>query len=121
MYELRIERRFFASHGLRLYDGAYEPQHAHDWVVEVEVAAAELDAIDLAMDFHELERIVAAAIDPLRESNLNDNPALSGVNPSAERIAEHIYKAVAPRLPARVRLTRVTVTEAPGCRASYCA
>ena len=45
MYELVIERNFFAWHGLRLYDGSFEPSHAHDWRVLVAVRADELDSI----------------------------------------------------------------------------
>ena len=119
MYELRIERSFLASHGLRLYDGSREPLHAHDWRVEVEVQAQELDSIELAIDFHELERIVGAALDALRGANLNEHPAFLAVNPSAERVAQHIFEVVAERLPPRVTLSAVTVTEALGCRASY--
>ena len=119
MFELRIERRFFASHALRLYDGSFEPPHAHDWRVEVVVRAAKLDAIDVAIDFHELERIVAAALDPLRDTHLNDQPVFTGKNPSAERVAEHIHAAVASKLPEGVELVSATITEAPGCRATF--
>ena len=119
MYELRIERRFFASHALRLHDGSVEPTHAHDWAVEVRVRAAELDPIGVVMDFHELERTVAAVLDDLREANLNEHPAFSRVNPTAERVAEHIHRKVASLLPTGVELSRVTVTEAPGCEAAY--
>ena len=119
MHEIRIERTFNASHALRLYDGAMEPMHGHDWRTFVYVAAEELDAIECVMDFHELERIVDGVLGLLEGKTLNDLDAFAGVNPSAERVAERIYRAIAPELPDRVQLTRVTVTEAPGCRASY--
>jgi 6-pyruvoyltetrahydropterin/6-carboxytetrahydropterin synthase len=118
MYELRIERRFFAWHALRLYDGSFEPVHSHDWHVEVCLQAATLDAIGLAMDFHELERMVAATLDPLRDTDLNTHPALAGANPSAEHIARHLCAVLAPRLPAGTSLSSVTITESPGCRAT---
>ena len=119
MHEIRIERTFNASHALRLYDGAMEPMHGHDWRVFVHVAAEELDAIECVMDFHELERIVEGVLGPLGGQTLNDLAPFAGVNPSAERVAEHIYRRIALGMPERVKLTRVTVTEAPGCRASY--
>lgn len=119
MYELRIERVFTASHALRLYDGSMEESHTHDWRVFVHITAPKLDAIEVVMDFHELERIVGETLKPLDGTSLNDVPIFAGVNPSAERVVEHIYKAIAPRLPRGVTLAKVTITEAPGCRASY--
>lgn len=119
MYELRIERVFKASHALRLYDGEMEPIHLHAWRTLVYVRAAELDAIEVVMDFHELERIVGDAIGRLDQKCLNDHPAFEGVNPSAERVAERLYRDIAPHLPDRVDLVKVTVTEAPGCRATF--
>ena len=119
MYELRIEREFTAAHALKLYDGTMEPMHEHIWRVLVHVQSAELDAMEVVMDFHELEKIVGGALGPLDGTRLNDVKAFATVNPSAERVAEHIYKVIAPNLPLPVKLTCVTVTEAPGCRASF--
>ena len=119
MYEIQIERLFRAGHSLRLYDGAMEPVHEHDWLTVVRLQAAKLDAIEVVMDFHELEKIVAQALSPLEGRVLNELEIFRGVNTSAERVVEHIYKAIAPRLPRGVKLARVTVTEAEGCRASY--
>ena len=133
MYQIRIERTFNASHALRLYDGSVEPSHGHDWQTKVDVQAQKLDEIELVMDFHALERIVGQVLADLHHRDLNQHPAFAGVNPSAERVAEHIYRAVAARLPEqgdhgdqgnhrgepRAKLVRVTVTEAPGCEASY--
>lgn len=121
MYEIRIHRTFHASHALRLYDGSLEESHAHDWQVFVHLASPGLDTIEVVMDFHELERIVAAVLAPMEGRSLNGHPMLAGLNPSAERVAEAIYRHIEPQLPPGVKLTRVTVTEAPGCQASYLA
>ncbi len=133
MHRLRIHRRFFASHAIRLYDGSVEPLHAHDWKVLVEIAGDSLDKIEVVMDFHELEKIVEAAIGPLREKNLGEfinsrrSPGVEATgqggrepaNPTAERIAQYLYHRIGPQLPAGVRLAGVTITEAPGCQAEY--
>lgn len=118
-YAIHIERRFVAAHALRLYDGSMEPLHSHEWKVEVDVAAQTLDEIDVVMDFHELQRIVDQAIAPLRGVTLNDSGQFASPNPSAERVAELLFKRIAAKLPPRVALSAVTVTEAPGCRARY--
>ncbi len=119
MYELRIERIFHAAHALRLYDGMMEQPHAHDWRVYVHVVSGHLDSIEVVMDFHALERIVDSVLAPLHKTSLNEHPAFKNLNPSAERVAEVIFKQIAPQLPAGVLLSRLTVTEAPGCQASY--
>lgn len=118
-YAIRIDRSFAATHALRLPDGSLEPVHGHGWSVSVVVSADELDSMDCVMDFHELERQLDGVIKPWDRKYLNDvEPFKSGVNPSAERVAESIAKVLT--LPARVRLDRVEVGEATGCTAIYC-
>ena len=121
MYEITIDRSFAASHALRLPDDTLEPVHGHDWPVTVTVAADRLDAMQTVMDFHELEPLVDAAIKPWHNRHLNDCPPFDTgeINPSAERVAEHIARHVAAGLPEHVTLTSVTVGEAPGCKATY--
>jgi 6-pyruvoyltetrahydropterin/6-carboxytetrahydropterin synthase len=121
MYQIRTDRVFSAAHALRLPDGTLEPLHGHDWQVSVTVAADRLDAMQCVMDFHELERIVDAVLDPWRNAHLNDcRPFREGeLNPSAERVAETIAHQVADELPEQVALVRVEVGEAPGCTAIY--
>ena len=72
MYEITVSRVFSAAHALRLYDGSMEALHGHNWSVELTVAAGQLDAIDVVMDFHELERSDDALMDRVQNRNLND-------------------------------------------------
>jgi 6-pyruvoyltetrahydropterin/6-carboxytetrahydropterin synthase len=115
--------RFRASHQLRLYDGALEPLHEHEWQVKVTVAAAGLDAIGVVMDFHELSRLTQEAAAPMRQRRLNDLPPFASGdpadNPSAENVARHIGMALAAALPAAVKLTAVEVWETPENSALY--
>lgn len=121
VYEASVEREFCASHALRLPDGSLEPVHGHNWRLTVTVARPGLDAVETVMDFHELEAAVDRAIEPWQNRHLNDAPPFEagGYNPSAERVAQAVAEAVAPQLPDAVTLTRVSVTEAPGCVAAY--
>ena len=119
MYEIEIERVFNAAHALRLYDGTMEEPHRHDWHTWVVVSAPSLDSMEVVMDFHELEKIIDGVLKPLDGEDLNEVKLLEGYNPSAERVAECIFQAIAPQLPSRTQLKSVTVTEAPGCRATY--
>lgn len=117
-FEIRVAAAFAASHALRLPDGSLEPRHAHGWSVEVTLGAAQLDAMDCVIDFHIVEKKLAAILGPWDRRHLNDcEPFRSGVNPSAERVAETIAKAL--RFDGGVRLLSVAVGEATGCVAVY--
>lgn len=117
-FEIRTVRMFSAAHQLRLYDGTLEPLHGHNWRVEVTVAAAQVDAMGVVMDFHELERLVDEIVLPLHNHHLNDLPAFATTNPSTENVALHIAKAL--RLPGGISLKRVEVWETAENSASYC-
>ena len=119
MYEICVECEFRAWHALRLNGGSIEQSHEHDWSVSVCVVSEELNEIGLVIDFHELGRIVEGVIVQLEGTTLNELAMFADTNPSAERVAKYVYREVAARLPQQVNMGRVTVTEAPGCSASY--
>ena len=111
-FEITTTRRFSAAHQLRLYDGSLEPVHGHNWRVKVTVAAAALDSIGVVMDFHELERLLDAIMDPMHNRHLNELPPFARVNPSAENVALHVGSSMSNReLAPGVRLVSVEVWE----------
>lgn len=112
---IRSTRRFSAGHQLRLYDGSLEPIHGHNWRVTVTVAAVRLDSIGVVMDFHELERLLDAIIQPMHNRHLNELEAFVSMNPSAENVAVHIQKSLV--LPAGIALRSVEVWETDDCSA----
>jgi 6-pyruvoyltetrahydropterin/6-carboxytetrahydropterin synthase len=117
-FDISVTREFAAAHQLRLYDGSLEPLHGHNWRVCVTVSSAQLDPIGTVMDFHELERLLDAIIQPLHNRNLNEvSPFSTALNPSTENVALHIGEAL--KLPPAVRLTRVEVWETSACSAVY--
>ena len=116
MYELSVRRRFTATHSITIA-GVPETPHEHDWGVELVVAGRSLDADGLLCDFHDLERGLDEIVAAFRDRDLNATPPFDRINPTAEHVAKHIADAL--ELPDGVTLSRVTVTEAPGCDASY--
>ena len=117
-FEIRVSLAFSASHSLRLPDGTMEPPHNHGWSVDVTLAADVLDAMDCVVDFHLVEQQLAAITKGWDRKHLNDvQPFASGINPSAERVAEAIGRSLA--FEDRVRLVRVEIGEATGCVAVY--
>ena len=118
MYEITIERDFHADHALTIA-GRTEPTHGHDWHVSVVVRGAELDEDGLLLDFHLLEQRLDRILSSLRDRELNRTGPFARINPTAEQIARHLADTLAPALPGGIRLSRVDVTEAPGCTATY--
>ena len=118
MYDLAVEGDFQAVHAVTV-DGRREAAHDHTWHVSVVVAGPALDSEGLLCDFHVVERLLDQALGPLRGRDLNRTPPFDQVNPTAEMVARHIADQIGPGLPDGVTLTSVSVTEAPGCTATY--
>lgn len=118
MFELEVRRTFSAAHAITIR-GEREAIHGHDWHVELVVSAATLDQDGLACDFHALESGLDDVLRPFSSRNLNETPPFDALNPTAEAVAQHIAREMASRVPSRVAIRSVRVTEAPGCAARY--
>jgi len=130
MYVLAVRDEFSAAHRLPSTGGKCEALHGHNWKVEVQVWAEELDGSGMAIDFHELKAAAREIVGELDHRYLNDLAAFQHENPTAENLARHIYERMVERLPTgRVKLDQVRVWESettaasyresePGCRAS---
>ncbi|MCP3905503.1 MAG: 6-carboxytetrahydropterin synthase [Planctomycetes bacterium] len=122
-YELSVDREFCAAHAL-VIAGQREPVHGHNWHVTLVVAGDALDGDGLLCDFHLLERELDDVLAPLDNADLNATPPFDEVNPTAEHVARHIAEQMRRRLAAcgetsHVHVVSASVTEAPGCRATY--
>jgi 6-pyruvoyltetrahydropterin/6-carboxytetrahydropterin synthase len=73
----------------------------------------------MLVDFHALEASLDRILGRFHNRNLNDTAPFDRVNPTAELVARHVADALAPELPAGVRLRAVSVREAPGCTATF--
>ncbi len=118
VFELTISTTFSAAHALEI-QGVREPVHGHDWHVEASILGAELDQDGLLCDFHVLEDRLEAIVAPFQTADLNAAEAFGGQNPSAEVVAHHIGTRLAEELPEGIQLRRLSVTEAPNCKAAW--
>lgn len=118
VFELSVQRVFRASHAL-LIDGEREESHTHDWRVTLVVAGAELVSDGLLCDFHDLEKSLDEVLGPFEDADLNRTSPFDQINPTAELVAKYIAESVSGRLGDKVHVNRVSVTEAPGCEATY--
>lgn len=117
MYTITIETAFSAIHRVRMPDGTMEPPHGHDWQVRATFSAVELDDCDMVVDFQVAQMALKHAVTPLQYTDLNDHAAFRNRTPTAELIAEHIFRCLLSD--GLDNLARVDVREAPGCVASY--
>ena len=111
-YTLRVIADFAAAHTLRAYPGACSRMHGHNWKVEVEVDAVELDDIGMGLDFKVIKQSAKHVIDELDHRYLNEIPPFDEINPTAENIAAHLYRGLANRLnDDRIHVRAVTLWE----------
>ncbi|MEE2681521.1 MAG: 6-pyruvoyl tetrahydropterin synthase family protein [Planctomycetota bacterium] len=120
MFRLSINTCFSAAHSLTI-QGVSEPVHGHDWQVKAVVEGPRLDDDGLLCDFHDLETLLAEIVGPFQTANLNESEAFAESNPSAEVVARFIGVRLAAKLPPSVKPVEVSVTEAPGCMATWMA
>lgn len=117
MYTVIVETSFSAVHSVTLPGGASEPPHGHDWRVRAHFAAEALNEFGMVVDFEEAKRTLSHVAAQLEQTNLNENPEISGPCPTAEVVARHLFEQI--RCRGLSSLKRVEVTEAPGCVAVY--
>jgi 6-pyruvoyltetrahydropterin/6-carboxytetrahydropterin synthase len=127
---------FDAAHRVMRHEGKCINLHGHRYVAEVEVAAANLDALGRVVDFSQLKMVIGSWIDEFWDHGalLNAHDAalvelcgqsdfkhyLFADNPTAEVIADELFsqaKRLLHTTPFSVK--RVRVWETPNCWAEY--
>ena len=120
MFEVAYETTFCATHVLHDQGQPLEPNHGHDWRVEVVAAGEKLDRIGVVIDFEHLKEAVREIARRFHYGDITSHPHFAGVSPSAEEVARYFFFEVRKALGEEgERLRRVRVWEAPGCSASY--
>ena len=122
MYTITVTHEFCAAHTLTIA-GAQEPLHGHNFVTKATIIGDTLDADGLLCDFHTVQDILIEICNPFTNQNFNEITPFDTTNPSAELIAKHIADELADRLDdalaPNARVHSVSITEAPGCVATY--
>ena len=111
-YTLKVVSDFASAHSLRDYAGDCRKLHGHNWKLEVEATATELDKLGMAIDFKTLKRLVRQVTDELDHGYLNEIAPFDTINPTAENMAAHIFRRLGEALDdPRVRISAVTLWE----------
>lgn len=131
MYVVTREIRFCYGHRLLNYEGKCRHLHGHNGRAVISLAAGQLDALGMVVDFGRLQRAVGGWIDAHLDHRLllhKDDPFLPmlrqhqepvyvmEVNPTAENIARLIFDTTAAL---GFPVVEVTLWETDACYATY--
>ncbi len=112
MYSLNVVSDFASAHTLRDYPGACSRMHGHNWKVEAEIEASQLDEVGMAVDFKVIRQAVKKLTDRLDHYYLNEIPPFDEINPTAENIAAYLYRGLSEALnDGRIRVRAITLWE----------
>jgi 6-pyruvoyltetrahydropterin/6-carboxytetrahydropterin synthase len=112
LYTLKIVTDFASAHTLRDYPGECNRMHGHNWKVEVEVRARQLNEVGMGVDFKEIKQATKAIAKRLDHRYLNDLEPFTKVNPTAENIAAYMFRELSDALnDDRVNVSAVTLWE----------
>jgi len=120
LFEVAYETTFCATHVLHEGGRPIEPQHGHDWRVEVVARGEALDRLGVVVDFERLKEAVGEIFRRFHYGDVTSHPDFAGQSPSAEAVARYFFHAVRRAMGEEgTRLVRVRIWEAPGCSAAY--
>lgn len=121
MYTVAVTKDFIANHYLIGGDwGSENFPHAHHYVAEVSIEAAELDRHGYLVDIVEIEAALDMIVRDFRDSLLNDKAEFAGLNPSIE----HFSRIICERMLANINppgsgTLHVKLWENDSCWAAY--
>ncbi len=120
MYTVIIETEFSAAHIIRGYNGPCSRLHGHNWKVTVEAKTDVLDDLGMSVDFYFLQEKTDEIVSQFDHSDLNSTPPFNKIlNPTSENIAKYIFDELKKRLPAKIKLSFVSIGETGEYTAKY--
>jgi len=121
MFVVSVQAHYDSAHFLRNYHGKCEKLHGHRYVVELALAADELNESGIAYDFVEIKQHLRDLANHLDHENLNELPPFDTLEPSAENQARYFYDEMRRLLPGGMReaVLYVKVWETPTQFALY--
>lgn len=91
MYEIKVNAEFEAAHRIVGHPGKCDRLHGHSWKVEAIVRGRVLDELGMLVDFKVVKGALNEILDTMDHQYLNDLEPFQDANPTAERLASHIY------------------------------
>jgi len=121
MYKVSVQKDFIAQHYLVGGDwGEENSPHAHHYVLELILAAENLDQHGYLVDILDIENAMDQTINYFRNRMLNELEEFAGLNPSLEHFCRIIWQKIMDgiSLPGNGSLI-IKLWENDSCWASY--
>lgn len=126
MFELKVKTRFAGAHQLTMVGQKCENLHGHNWHVEVCVTGEKLNSAGVLADFGDIKKAVRNVVkDQLDHKFLNDLEIFDQMQPTSERIAVYIARAVQAvldqdhNMAGNIMVSRVMAWESDDACATY--
>ena len=119
MFTVFKEYTFAAGHAIRGHTRGCQNLHGHNYRVRVHVAARELDALGMVIDFADLKAIADDVLGRFDHKVINEIPPFDERNTTAELLAQYAYEEMSRRLPPGRTVRRVEVWETETSCAIY--
>jgi 6-pyruvoyltetrahydropterin/6-carboxytetrahydropterin synthase len=120
MFTVFKDFTFAAAHAIRGHTRGCQNLHGHNYRVRVQVAAEQLDALGMVIDFADLKAILEQVVGRFDHAVINEHPPFDRErNPTAEELARYVWEEVGARLPAGRKARRVEVWETETSCAIY--
>ncbi|MFP4459949.1 MAG: 6-carboxytetrahydropterin synthase [Candidatus Zixiibacteriota bacterium] len=117
-YTAIVSGEFSAAHFIPDYKGNCCNLHGHNWKVIAAISKEELDQLGLSVDLRIAKDHLRKTLKLLDHTNLNDNPFLNNVPPTAENIASFIYDQLADKF-GSARILYIDIYEGPNSAIRY--
>jgi 6-pyruvoyltetrahydropterin/6-carboxytetrahydropterin synthase len=108
-YTVAVQRDFVARHFL--FGGDWGPEnqlHSHHYRVEVQLEGSSLDQHGYLVDIVDIEAGLDELVASFRDTDLNNQPAFKGLNPSIEHLSRIFCDTLSQRIQAP-NISAVTV------------
>jgi 6-pyruvoyltetrahydropterin/6-carboxytetrahydropterin synthase len=112
MFSITVDETIAAAHRLPQHAGQCHHLHGHNWRIQVTAAARELDEQGMVLDFAVLKKNLRDVCALLDHKMINDIPPFDRLPPTAEHLAQWIWRQMTDRLTEpRVHIGGVKVWE----------
>jgi 6-pyruvoyl-tetrahydropterin synthase len=129
MYSLTVSDHIMIAHSFTgAIFGPAQKVHGATFVVEWEIRRARLDADGLIADIGLMRQVLRATLDAIDYRNLDDEPALAGINTTSEFLAGFVFERLKARIAAgglgagvagALASMKVTLRESPVAWAAF--
>ncbi|MEM9290937.1 MAG: 6-carboxytetrahydropterin synthase QueD [Acidobacteriota bacterium] len=123
MFTVFKDFKFSAAHQVRGHTGGCQNLHGHNYRVRLFLSATELNELGMVIDFSDLKALVNDVAGHFDHQLINDHPPFDRINPTAELLAQFVYREcrnkLAERHGSRVSVEKVEVWENDTSCATY--